>query len=233
IYDFYLRDFVGVDSEDGRSTWAVHFIDKNGDGVFDNSIDQGIVSLSAFENVNNDEILVGETKVYQQATIKYINKSAIPKIRGAFNLAAGYKGLNFNAQFLYSLGGYAYDGAYANLMANGTIGSNNWHSDILNRWQKAGDITDVPRISNNQDANVASASSRFLTKADYLALNNVRLAYNFNQNFTRSFGFDGLSVWASGDNLYLTTKRKGFNPMVSEAGSTSMYTYAPLSTFSV
>jgi len=232
IYDFYLRDFVGVDSEDGRSTWAVHFIDKNGDGVFDNSIDQGIVSLSAFENVNNDEILVGETKVYQQATIKYINKSAIPKIRGAFNLAAGYKGLNFNAQFLYSLGGYAYDGAYANLMANGTIGSNNWHSDILNRWQKAGDITDVPRISNNQDANVASASSRFLTKADYLALNNVRLAYNFNQNFTRSFGFDGLSVWASGDNLYLTTKRKGFNPMVSEAGSTSMYTYAPLSTFS-
>ncbi|NGM74160.1 SusC/RagA family TonB-linked outer membrane protein [Sphingobacterium sp. SGL-16] len=233
IYDFYIRDFVGVDPEDGRSEWTVHYIDKNGNGTYDGKdVDQIITSLAAFENVDNAEILEGKTKVYQDATIKYINKTAIPKIRGAFNLAAGYKGLTLNAQFLYSLGGYAYDGAYASLMGNGLIGSNNWHMDMLQRWQKAGDITDVPRLSNNQDANVSSVSSRFITKSDYLALNNVRLTYNFNQGLIRSLGLEGLSVWASGDNLYLSTKRKGFNPMVSEAGTSSVYTYSPLSTFS-
>jgi hypothetical protein len=78
---------------------------------------------------------------------------------------------------LYSLGGYSYDGAYAQLMHSGLIGSNNWSTDIYNRWQKPGDITDVPRISNREDLSSNGVSSRFITKADYLSLNNVRLGF--------------------------------------------------------
>ncbi len=132
-------------------------------------------------------------------------------------------------QLLYSLGGYAYDYSYATLMDNDIIGSNNFHTDILNRWQKEGDITDVPRLNNGLDQNVASTSTRFLTKANYLALNNVRLSYTLPGSITNKWNIGGLSVWVSGDNLWIDTARKGFNPSTAEAGSSSVYRYSPLS----
>ena len=74
------------------------------------------------------------------------------------------------------------------------------------------------------------ASSRFLTKADYLALNNVRLGYNLPSSITKRFGIQGGSFYVSGDNLWLGSARTGFNPTTSETGGSSMYTYSPLST---
>jgi hypothetical protein len=80
------------------------------------------------------------------------------------------------------------------------------------------------------DVNTASRSSRFLVKSDYLALNNVRLGYNLPQDFVKSIGITGFNLFVSGDNLWIASKRKGFNPSVSETGSSSTYAYAPLST---
>ena len=148
------------------------------------------------------------------------------------NLAAGFKGLELTIQMLYGLGGYAYDEAYAVLMNNDLIGGNNWHTDIRRRWQQAGDVTDVPRLSNNRDANVSSTSTRFLTKADYLVLNNVRLGYTIPSSLLEPVGMTAASVWVSGDNLWLKSKRDGFNPSTHEAGTSSMYRYSPLSTLS-
>jgi len=230
IYDMYMRDFVGVDPADGKSMWKVYYLDKNGDGQF--STNEQINSLNDYENPEGFEVKEGTTKKYNEATQYYIGKSAIPKIRGAFSLRGGYKNFDLAVQFLYSLGGYAYDGVYAGLMGSGTVGGNNWHRDILNRWQKDGDVTDVPRLSNNTDPNVTSLSSRYVTKANYLALNNVRLGYRFSNNMVKSIGFEGLSIWASADNLWIHTARKGFNPSTSESGASSTYRYSPLSTFS-
>src|SRR5690606_7089207 len=230
IYDFYMRDFVGVDPEDGLSMWKVYYTDNNGDGSF--NAGEQIASMALFNNPDNKEIKEGTTKTYSQATQYYVGKSALPAIRGAFNLRAGYKGFDLSAQLLYSLGGYAYDGAYAILMNNDAIGSNNWHNDIFNRWQKPGDVTDVPRLSNDWDANVNSVSTRFLTKSNYLMLNNVRLGYNFKSDWIKTFGAQALSVWVSADNLAIASARKGFNPSTHQAGSSSMYRYSPLSTVS-
>jgi TonB-linked SusC/RagA family outer membrane protein len=228
IYDFYMRDFVGVDPEDGKSTWRVFYTDNNNNGTFDSG--EQIASLSVFENPDNKEILEGTTKTYSQATLHYINKTAIPKLRGAVNLKAGYKNIDLAVQFLYSFGGYSYDGAYASLMHSNIIGSNNWHTDIYDRWQKPGDITNVPRLSNNGDPNVTSVSTRFLTKSDYLALNNIRLTYNFSKSLLEPLGVQGLSIWVSGDNLWQHTQREGFYPSTAENGSSNTYRYSPLST---
>ncbi|GAB3199146.1 TonB-dependent receptor [Pontibacter aydingkolensis] len=230
IFDFYMREWAGVDPLDGRGMWTVHYVDANGNGAFDSG--EQIASLTNYMAENpNENILVGTTKVWSQATQKYVGKSAIPDVRGAFNLNAGYKGFDLSTQVLYSFGGYAYDGAYAGLMGNGLVGNNNWHTDILGRWQQEGDVTDVPRLSNNQDPNVNSTSTRFLTKANYLVLNNVRLSYTLPSSFVSKYGVGGLSVWVSGDNLWINTARDGFNPSTSEAGSSSTYRYSPLSTF--
>lgn len=164
-----------------------------------------------------------------------MGKSAIPDVRGAVTLRAGYKGISLSTQFLYSLGGYAYDAAYANLMHNGQIGTNNWHKDIENRWKKPGDITDVPRLSAQygNDSNFNSRSTRFLTKSDYLVLNNVTLGYDLPKDVCNGIGFEGLTFTLTGDNLWIKTTRKGFNPTTSETGTSSVYRYSPLSTFTL
>jgi TonB-linked SusC/RagA family outer membrane protein len=232
VYDFYIREFAGVDPEEGVSTWTVYYDDKNGDKQF-NSGEQ-VTDLETFYANNPDKkgtLLKGTTKVYQQATLSYIGKSALPKVRGAFNLSGGWKGISVNVQLLYSLGGYAYDYAYAGLMGNDPIGGNNWSTDILKRWQKTGDVTDVPRLSNDEDANVNSSSSRFITKANYLILNNVKLAYSLPERLVSRIGaVEHVSVWVSGDNLWLNSARKGFNPATAESGASDMYRYSPLST---
>lgn len=231
LYDFYMREWAGVNPETGAAQWVVHYTDNNGNGSFD----AGEQILSLFEYMHNNPnatVLQGTTEVYQQATQKFVGKSAIPDIRGAFALNAGYKAISLSAQFLYGIGGYSYDGAYGALMHNSVIGNNNWHQDILNRWQNPGDITDVPRLTSNRagDVNYNSMSTRFLTKSDYLVLNNVRLAYTVPAKFYQGIGFNGLTLSLTGDNLWIQTKRKGFNPTTSESGSSNTYRYSPLST---
>jgi len=233
IYDYYLREWAGVDPQDGKGMWNVMYKDANGNGSFDAG--EQITNLEDYlyknPDVNASDLKTATTKVYSQATLKYNGKSAIPDVRGAFNLTAGYKGFDLSTQLLYSVGGYAYDNVYSSLMHNGTAGGNNWHQDIMNRWQKPGDVTDVPLLDNEVSPNFRSASTRFLTKANYLVLNNVRLSYTLPSAVISKYGLGGLSVWVSGDNLWINTARKGFNPSTAETGSSSTYRYSPLSTF--
>ena len=238
VFDFYLREWAGVDPADGRGMWTVNYMDADNDGTYD--VGEEITNLNDYlsknPGVRESDLKSSTTKSYANATQKYSGKSAIPDLRGAFNITAGYKGLDLSVQMLYSFGGYAYDYVYAGLMDNAQVGTNNWHTDILNRWQNVGDETDVPRINSNVDQNVASSSTRYLTKANFLALNNIRLAYTVPTAFTSKYGVAGLSLWVSGDNLWINTSRKGFNPSISEAGSSnetdnqSRYQYSPLST---
>ena len=231
LYDFYMREWAGVNPDTGAAKWTVHYTDNNSNGKFDSG--EQVLSLHEFmANNPNTKLLTGTTEVYTQATQKFVNKSAIPDIRGAFSLNAGYKAFSVSAQFLYGIGGYSYDGAYASLMHNSVVGNNNWHVDILQRWQNAGDITNVPRLTSNRtgDTNYNSMSTRFLTKSDYLVLNNVRVAYTLPNKYTQQIGFTGLTLSLTGDNLWLQTKRNGFNPTTSETGNSNTYTYSPLST---
>lgn len=234
LYDFYMREWAGVNPDTGVAQWVRHFDDKNGNKTFDSGEEIG--SLHDYQHKNpNAAILQDITTNYSQATQKYIGKSIVPDVRGAFGFNFGYKGLSLSTQFLYSIGGYAYDGAYAGLMGNEQVGANNWHKDMHNSWKKRGDITDVPRMSSahSTDTNFNSTSSRFLTKADYLALNNISLGYSLPEDFLRGTGFKAVSFSLSGDNLWLSSDRIGFNPTVSETGSTSTYTYSPLTTFTM
>lgn len=238
IYDFYLKKTVGVDPADGKQMWDAYYVDLNGDGkAATGAIESGageyitnLVAYLAAHPENKDKIKEATTKTYTDAALQYDGKSFVPDVRGGINLTAGYKGFDISVQFIYSVGGYAYDGAYQVLMGNGLVGNNNFSTDILKRWQNPGDKTDVPRLSNNYDANAGSASTRWLTKASYIQLNNVRFSYTFPKGITTKWGVTNLGVFISGDNLWLNSARKGFNPGSAEDGLSSMYNYAPLST---
>jgi len=234
LYDFYLREWRGVNSQTGAAQWTMHWQDKNNNKVYDEG--EEIHSLYEFQQANpNVSVHESLTEDYSKSTQKFVGKSAIPDVRGAITLRAAYKGISLSTQWLYSIGGYAYDSNYASLMHNNQIGNNNWHKDIENRWQKAGDVTDVPRLSSqyDTDTNFNSTSTRFLTKSDYLVLNNVILGYDLPKEFCNEIGFEGLTFTLTGDNLWLNSARKGFNPTTSETGNSDRYRYSPLSTFTL
>lgn len=243
IYDFYLREYAGVDVATGVALYNMYYDDINGNGVFDNGTDQHINSYADYAAANPDaniEKMVTsnyalDAATQTGATLKHVGKSAIPKVRGAFRLNASYKNFDLSTQFTYSMGGYAYDGAYQGLMANGQAGSNNWHTDIRNRWQQPGDVTDVPRLSNgaNGENTANSTSTRFLIKSDFLALNNVRLGYTIPNKWIEASGVSNVNLFVSGDNLMLLSKRDGFNPSTAESGASDTYRYSPLSSFTM
>ena len=233
LFDYYLREWGGVDPADGRAMWYMYFDDTNDNGILDDD-EATIASLHEYTTANPESIISKTTtKTYADATQKYIGKSALPIVSGAFRISATYKNFDLSAQFIYGLGGYAYDTHYAGLMSNDVIGGNNWHYDIYKRWQKPGDITDVPRLSNNHDTNVNSSSTRFLEKADFLALNNLRIGYTLPKKLISRLGISSLSIYLAGDNLFLLSARNGFNPATDEAGESDMYRYSPLSTYTI
>jgi hypothetical protein len=226
LFDFYVREWAGVDPKDGASMWYQHYHDENSNGIVDPG--EAIASLHEFQSENPD-IAVSKTltKSWSDATQKYVNKSAIPKISGAFRLSATYKQFDLSTQFTYSLGGHAYDSQYAGLMGNDNIGANNWHTDIRNRWKEPGDITNVPRLANAIDTNVSSTSTRFITSSDYLALNNVRLGYYIPKFIEEKIGAK-IKLFVTADNLMFLSARNGFNPSTAEDGTSSRYNYSPL-----
>ena len=231
LYDFYTREWAGVDKDNGKPLWSQYYHDANNNNVVD--ADEGIKSLTEYQVANpNKAISKTTTSTYSDATQKYIGKSAIPKIRGAFKLNASIYNFSISSQFGYSLGGYSYDSVYAGLVDNDQIGSSNWHTDIRNSWKKPGDITNVPKLISDRNPQVNSASSRFITSSDYLALNNVRIGYTVPSKFIENSGISSLNLWMSGDNLFLLSARDGFNPTTSETGGSDVYRYSPLSTIS-
>ena len=235
IYDFYMREWAGVDPANGAGLWNMYYDDLNSNGVFD-ATDTRITNMVIYLSQNtNANVQKTTTNVYSQATQKYVGKSAIPTVRGSFRLSTSYKNFDLSAQFGYSIGGYAYDNYYAWLMDNDAIGSNNWSTDIRNRWQKPGDVTNVPRISDNfsEDVNFNATSTRFLTKADYLSLNNVKFGYTLPGEVAKSMNISKCNLYVSGDNLMMLSNRKGFNPSTSESGSSNIYRYNPLTSFTL
>lgn len=247
IFDFWMREYAGVDPADGAPMWYQYYDDANDNGILDAGeesfeIDDGngndlnaSGTLFEYRQSNSDaNIKRTITKTYGDATQVFIDKSFIPDVRGAFRISGQIKSFDFSTQFTYSLGGWAYDAQYAELMSDrfGAAG-NNYHKDILNRWQNPGDITTVPLLSDNAIINSTSQSTRFIISTDYIALNNARIGYTLPNDFVSRAGLSAVNLWVSGDNIFIKTAREGFNPSVREVGSSARRIYAPATTITL
>ncbi|TDP58375.1 SusC/RagA family TonB-linked outer membrane protein [Flavobacterium dankookense] len=234
-YDWFMREWAGVDPANGSALWNLYYNDVNGNGIFDDGNVNVIPNMVNYLSQNPDaNVQKTTTSNYALATQKYVGKSAIPTVRGAFRINAGFKNLDLTAQFGYSLGGYAYDSGYALLMSNrGLIGADNFHTDIRKAWSQPGDVTDVPRTSASFDTDVqfSAESTRFLIKSDYLSLNNIRLGYTIPKDFLSKMMLSNVNLFVSGDNLFVLSARNGFNP-TTIISTTNTGIYTPMTTLS-
>jgi hypothetical protein len=201
LYDFWLRDYVGVDPTDGSALYNMDVKDANG-------------------NVTS----VTTTKDQNAASYYYVGGNSIPDWYGGITNSFTYKGIDLSVLVTYQLGGTMYDSNWATLMHTGAFGSN-WSADIKNRWVKAGDVTDVPRLQNSYTAATA-ASDRYITDASFYSLRNVTLGYTLPKKIANAIDIQNIRVNISGDNLGMKSKRKGMDPQQSFNG-TSDWSYIP------
>jgi hypothetical protein len=161
IFEYWLRSYYGVDPADGSalyvsantSTTAARRVIQNKDGGMD----------TVTTNINN-------------ALFEY-HGTAIPDLYGSFAPTLTFKQISINVLFTFQLGGLTYDALYASLMGNGTYGGA-LHTDILNRWQKPGDVTNVPRMDAGRATDFnAGTSTRWLVDASFLNIRSMNVAY--------------------------------------------------------
>jgi len=156
IYDFWLKEYAGVDASTGDALYYKDILDANGKATGQKTI----------------------TNVYTQGSEAY-HGSALPDFMGGFTNSFNYK--NFDLSFLltFSYGGLFYDGNYANIMHRGSAGIA-WSTDIAESWHKPGDVTVTPRLQNaisGQDG----ASTRWLVDGSYLNVKNITLSYTLSK----------------------------------------------------
>jgi hypothetical protein len=198
MYDFWLRQWYGVNPTDGSALYLAQ--DKS---TATNRVVIGTDTLTT--NVNN-------------ARYGY-SGSSLPKVQGSVTNTIKYKSFDLSFMFTYSLGGKIYDTNYQTLMIASAYGPK--HVDILNRWQKAGDITNVPRMDAGQATNFNATSDRFLISRNYLMFKNLTLGYNFPTQWMHAIEATEGRIFVSGENLLILSKRKGMNVSESFAGTTS------------
>ena len=228
LYDYYVREWAGVDPDNGAALYNQYYNVK-ADGTRDI-----ITDMESYASKNTIEKLeVEKTSDYNSATRKFVGASAVPDLTGGFGFDFYYKGLEVSTTFSYGIGGKAYDNVYAALMGDNGPGQNNWSVDIENRWQNPGDITDVPVLTAgfSDYASFANATStRFLTSRSFLSLNNARIGYTLPKEWFKNVGINKLSVYVTGENLFVATARKGFVSMASITGASGRSQYLPVST---
>jgi len=82
---------------------------------------------------------------------------------------------------------------------------------VLDAWSPANPNSDIPRLQFG-DTNSRSRSTRFLTKASYLSLQNLSFGYTLPANLTRKAKIDKVRVFMNATNVWLWSKRQGLDP---------------------
>ena len=221
LYSWYVREYAGVDPDTGESLWykIVYKQDDQGEYV------KGEDGQNIFDHVET-------TNQYAEASQFLNNKSGMAPVYGGFGTSIRLYGFDFSVNFSYQLGGWRYDNQYASFMASAT-GSNigyNYHVDLLKAWTVDNRDTDVPRFQYG-DTYSAGVSTRFLTKANYLNIENINFGYTLPAKLTEKVKISALRFYVAAENLGYWSVRTGFDPRqgYSAADATS---YSPMRTIS-
>lgn len=209
INTFYVSKTAGVDPATGAQLYWTY--DKDDEGNM----------IAGTERITSD---------YSEANNhKYYMGSRIPDLYGSLSTNLSWKGIDLSILTTYSIGGKVYDGLYASSM-NVWYPTDIWHTNYLRRWQKPGDVTDIPRVGIA--SYYASYMDRNLIDASYFAIKNITLGYNLPRNIVGKAGLQNVRVFTSVDNLGLFTHLDGMDPQYNFSGGTD-YDYVPNKTWTI
>ncbi|MFD1468298.1 SusC/RagA family TonB-linked outer membrane protein [Hymenobacter caeli] len=193
---FYAQEFAGADP-------------MNGDALYwkNRTITDGSTVTTVIDHST------GTTNDYNTAA-RVVLGNPNPRWTGGVTNTLGYKGIELNFTFQGVFGNSIYNGAGQYESVGFGNGLDNQTTDQLDRWQKPGDITNVPQARLFL-GNGISNSSRFLSHGDYVRLKTTTLSYTFPTSLLGPAHISNARLFLTGVNLLTFTKYNGADPEVN------------------
>ncbi len=197
-YNYWkMRTWAGVDTQTGLPLWYVNGVDG-----------------ATTSNWNEAEAVD--------------HGVSMPKYQGGFGAKIDVGPVFVNAMFSFQGGHKIYDGyAQFYMRTNSfTLSTYNGSTELLNRWQNPGDVTDVPKLSYSQNNNFHNSSSRWLKDGDFIRLRNLQVGYRLQGDYLRQIGINGMTIQLTGSNLFTWVKDKSLrlDPETGVSGMTGLTT---------
>lgn len=186
---FYTPEFAGVDPQTGDALFYKNT--KLADGKRDRTTTN---KYSEAQRVvvgdPNPDLIFGFTNNFSYK---------------GFDLSVFFNGVRGNQNNIYGMGRYS---------SASMLYEDNNTADQLRRWQKPGDITDIPQVRLYY-TNGSQASSRYIVDGSYIRLRNVTFGYNVDSKSLRNLKIEKLRLYVSGQNLLTFTKYPYWDPEVN------------------
>lgn len=198
-----LREYAGVNPDNGLPQY---YSNKEVDGVRSREI----------VNDPNAAVSVPLCNIY-------------PTVSGSLGNTFRYRFIDLSFNLTYSLGGHSYDSGMWALQDDGYSSTAPKSTELRRRWQKPGDVTDVPRYVAGQSYGGWWHSSRGVHSTNHLRLKSLVLGVNAPESWVKRLGFSRARVFFSGTNLLTWAKYDQYDP---ELTGTVGFDIPPLKTFS-
>ena len=183
----YLREYAGVDPETGSALYYDNQQDENGNYTKNKVTDPGQASPIPLKDIT-------------------------PTISGGFMNTFNYKFIDLSFNLSYSFGGYSYDNASYILQDDGYSVISNKSTEQRRRWQKPGDITDVPRFVYGNKKGGNYNSSRAIHSTDHIRLKSLILGLNAPKAWLQKLGIGNARIYFSGTNLLTWAAYDQYDP---------------------
>jgi TonB-linked SusC/RagA family outer membrane protein len=182
---FYLKEYAGVDPANGDALYFLNTINADG---------------SLNKTTTND----------YAAAQRVVTGNPFPELMVGLTNTMNFSGFDFSFTFQGEWGASIYNSAGIYQSVNADY-FDNQTADQMNRWQKPGDITNVPQ-ARLYAGNGTAASTRFLDKADFIRLRNLTIGYSLPKTTINKMGMSNVRIYLAGVNLLTFTDYSGYDP---------------------
>ena len=150
------------------------------------------------------------TKNYSEDDAAFVGKQQFAPWSGGFSTSFGWKNITVSADFSYMLGQWMLNNERYFTENPSFAGSDNQTTEMLNMWQKPGDVTNIA----TPDSPV-HFDSHLLENASFMRLKNLTVSYSLPAIWVQRTGvLSGARVYFVGRNLLTVTKYRGYDPEV-------------------
>ena len=205
IYSWYLKEWAGVDPDNGDPLWYMWDKDAN-DYVYD--------AAGNKMTTNN-----------YNATYAHVVGKATPMFSGGLNTTVSWNGIFLHLSSNFQYGNQIYNYTRQSLDADGALlGYNQMSIEDSklgwSRWTQPGDKATHPMAKLNGNKNANQISSRYLEDGSYFRLKNLTFGYDFPQQLIKKAHMTKCRIYFSADNLLTFTKFSGMDPEITLETST-------------
>jgi TonB-dependent starch-binding outer membrane protein SusC len=205
---FYAVRTGGVNPANGQRI----FYYRNGTAV---QYNQAAPAASRWTLVSNGTVA---PRVPDQTNDGVVIGPALPKFTGGWDNTFKYKNFDLNILMFFSGGNYVYNGSKAGLR---DMRSWNNFKDMLTRWQKPGDITNIPRVvfGDNISNGSGLVISDNIEKGNFLKARYITMGFSAPKNVTDKLRINSVRFYVQVQNAFTFTKYSGFDPEISSNGN--------------